>query len=269
MITSGLAVRVALPVGGLVALAGAGVSTAEASGRVRVVPTQYRTIQAAVSAAQSGDEVRVLPGTYPEQVTIDKNLRLTGAAPGLTTIRAPQTQQPGEDGGRSIIEIRNGATVGISRLDVSGPNASNCATGPIEAGINVLDGGHLDLGFARVVHIHDTPIARCGHDGVGVLVGNLSDPNSGSAVIHDSVISDYTTKGILVLSSGPDIIIRNIVTGPDQVSSDGIDVLFSQATVSQNVVSNNECRLSDPLCGPDFFNLFQHTGIFAGGPARS
>lgn len=50
------------------------------------------------------------------------------------------------------------------------------------------------------------------------------------------------------------------------MSSDGIDVLFSQATVSQNDVSNNECRPSDPLCGPDFFNLFQHIGIFAGGP---
>jgi Right handed beta helix region len=239
---------------------------AQATPKLRVVPTQYRTIQAAVRAAQPGDEVRVLPGSYREQVTIDKNLRLTGTAPGLATIRAPQALLPGEDDGRSIIEIRNGASVAISKLDISGPNAGSCASGPIESGINVLDGGHLDLGFARVIHIHDTPIARCGHNGVGVLVGNLSDPNSGSAVIHDSVISDYTTKGILVLSAGPDTITRNVVTGPEQVSSDGIDVVFSQATVSHNVVANNECRPSDPLCGPDFFNDFQHIGIFAGGP---
>lgn len=124
-----------------------GVSRAKVAVHVRVVPAQYRTIRAAVSASQPGDEVRVLSGTYREQITIDKNLRLTGAGPGLTTIRAPRTLEPGEDGGRSIIEVREGATVGISRLAVSGPNAGSCATGPIEAGINVLDGGHLDLGL--------------------------------------------------------------------------------------------------------------------------
>jgi hypothetical protein len=242
------------------------VTAAAAAVHTRVVPAQYRTIQAAVDAAQPGDEVRILSGSYREQITIGKDLRLTGLAPGLTTIRAPETLQPGEDGGRSIIEIRNGASVAISRLDVSGPNARSCASGPIESGINVLDGSHLDLSLARVIHIHDTPIARCGHGGVGVLVGNLPDPNSGSAVIHDSVISDYATKGILVLSAGPDTVTHNVVTGSDEVSSDGIDVLFSTATISHNVVSNNECRSSDPLCGPDFFNQFQHIGIFAGGP---
>jgi hypothetical protein len=258
--------RVALVVGGVVSLGGAAVADAHVTPKLRVVPTQYPTIQAAVRAAQPGDEVRVLPGSYREQVTIDKDLKLTGRAPGQTTIRAPQTLLPGEDGGRSIVEIRNGASVAISRLAISGPNAGGCDSGPIESGINVLDGGHLDLGRARVVHIHDTPIAPCGHNGVGILVGNPSDPESGSAVIHDSLISDYTTKGVLVLSAGPDTITRNIVTGPDQVSSDGIDVVFSKARVSENLVTNNECRTSDPLCGPDFFNLFQHVGIYAGGP---
>jgi hypothetical protein len=254
------------PAGSAQTVARLDTKTAAAAVRTRVVPGQYRTIQAAVDAAQPGDEVRILSGTYREQITIGKDLRLTGLAPGQTTIRAPESLQPGEDGGRSIIEIRNGASVAISRLDVSGPNARSCASGPIESGINVLDGSHLDLSLARVVHIHDTPIARCGHGGLGVLVGNLADPHSGSAVIHDSVISDYATKGIVVLSAGPDTVARNVVTGPDEVSSDGIDVLFSTATISHNVVSNNECRVSDPLCGHDFFNQFQHAGIFAGGP---
>ena len=38
----------------------------------------YTTIQAAVNAAAAGATVTVCPGTYPEQVTISKNLSLLG-----------------------------------------------------------------------------------------------------------------------------------------------------------------------------------------------
>jgi len=43
-----------------------------------VVPTQFPTIQAAINAASSGNTVKVLPGTYTEQITINKNLTLMG-----------------------------------------------------------------------------------------------------------------------------------------------------------------------------------------------
>ena len=264
--TSVLALVVSIASVLTVGLVGAPAGASATRPHVLVVPTRYHSIQAAVVAAQAGDEVLVLPGVYREQVAIDKNLTLTGSGTRITTIRAPQPMVTGEDGGRSIIEIRGKATVAISNLTVSGPSAGNCSSGPIESGINVLDGGHLDLDFARVTDVHDTPIARCGHNGVGVLVGNLSEPGSGSVVVRDSIVSDYTTKGILVLSAGPTTVTRNAVIGPNQVSADGIDVLFANATITGNLVTNNQCRSSDPSCGSDFFNLFQHIGIFAGGP---
>jgi len=40
------------------------------------------TIQAAVTAAPPGSTVNVCPGTYPEQVIIDKRLTLQGVASG-------------------------------------------------------------------------------------------------------------------------------------------------------------------------------------------
>ena len=53
---------------------------------VLVVPRDYATIQAAVNAAAPGSTVRVEPGTYTEQLVIDKDLTLTGAGAGCWAI---------------------------------------------------------------------------------------------------------------------------------------------------------------------------------------
>jgi hypothetical protein len=140
-------------------------------------------------------------------------------------VRAPRHLRADADGATAIVEIRDGARVSISRRGVSGPGAGTCASGGLGSGIRVVGGGHLDLRRARVAHVHDTPIARCGHQGVGVLVGDAS-PGSGSATIRDSEITDSTTKGMLVV-------------GPREVSADGIDALVA-ARLDHNVVAGND-----------------------------
>jgi hypothetical protein len=48
------------------------------------------TIQAAINASSPGDQVNVQPGTYDEDVNVNKaNLRLIGAGAGVTNIRGP------------------------------------------------------------------------------------------------------------------------------------------------------------------------------------
>src|ERR1039458_4078757 len=44
----------------------------------------YLTIQSAVTAVPAGGTVRVCPGTYPEQVSINKNLTLIGVSTGTS-----------------------------------------------------------------------------------------------------------------------------------------------------------------------------------------
>jgi nitrous oxidase accessory protein NosD len=48
---------------------------------------QYKTIQQAVNAATSGDTIRVAPGTYTENVVVNKALTIT-ALSGRPTVRA-------------------------------------------------------------------------------------------------------------------------------------------------------------------------------------
>jgi hypothetical protein len=253
----------------LVALAAIGVLTpqaVEAAPKLRVVPSHaYPSIQSAVQAAQPGDQIKVLPGIYREQVSIDKNLTVTGSGAGATIIVAPQTLAAGEDGKKSIVEIRNGASVAMSRIGVSGPAAGTCDDNALEAGVRVLGGAHLDLRFARVTHIRNSSTVACFRSGNGILVGIITDPSSGTAVIRDSEISDYAHKGIIVLSAGPATISRNLITGPSLLPADGIDALFSASTISYNVVTGNVCPAGDTSCGNDPVNEVQKFGIMIGG----
>jgi len=244
-------------------------TAAAAAPTTRVVPTIYATIQSAVDAANPGDRIKVRAGTYLEQVSIDKDLELTGAGAGSTIIRAPGTLVPGELGTNAIVEIHGGASVTISRLAVSGPGAGTCEEGALKAGIQVFDGAHLDLSFATVTHIHDTPMVACFHSGQGIRIGGPPFTDStGSATIRYSDINDYQDLGIIVINEGSTATIsHNVVTGPGLstvVSTLGIEMtLGAVGTVSYNVVSGNACGL--PGCGPDFFNEFQEAGIVGGG----
>ena len=66
--------------------------------------TYYATISEAVTAASSGATIDVCPGTYPEQVTISKNLTLRGIKNG--TLYAPTIVVP--SGGLAV----NGTNIG-------------------------------------------------------------------------------------------------------------------------------------------------------------
>jgi hypothetical protein len=240
---------------------------ASAASRLRIVPTAYPTIQSAVDAAQPGDTIAVRPGTYRQQISIDKNLTIIGSGSGSTTIGAPRTLVDGEDGTTSIVEIRGGASVALSRLTVSGPGFGTCASGSLGAGIRVLDGGHLDLSFARVTRIEDTPAAPCGRSGIPIRIGN-APTGAGSATIRYTEISDYQHAGVVVASAQANATIsHDVITGPDGLSTNGIEfVLGATGTVSDSIISGNMCREPDPSCGPDIFNDAQQVGIEALGP---
>ncbi|MCJ0874762.1 nitrous oxide reductase family maturation protein NosD [Streptomyces sp. AP-93] len=229
-----------------------------------VVPTAaYPTIQSAVDAAQPGDHIAVRPGTYREQVTIRKDLTITGAGAGKTTILAPENLVPGSDGLNSIVFLDNAASVTISRLAVSGPGSGTCDAGALGAGIRVLGGAHLDLSHAAVSHIKDTPMAPCFRSANAILIGDFP-VGAGSAAIRDSRITDYQGAGIVVLSESSNAtLLRNVVTGQKSISTDGIEFVEATGRAEQNTVSDNSCREPDPGCGTDFFTETQHAGILA------
>lgn len=105
-----------------------------ASAVTRNVPADYATIQAAVTAADPGDIIQVGAGTYPENVTVDKSLNLTGASSSTVTVTAANPAV-------SVF------TVTASSVTISGFTA-NGATGEGQAGI-YLSGGLSNCNFSN------------------------------------------------------------------------------------------------------------------------
>ena len=243
-------------------------STGFAGAATLQVPGAFPTIQSAINAAHPGDTIKIAPGTYAEQLSIEKNLTLLGAGAEATTIRAPAVLVPGPLGNSAIVEIRAGASVAMSRLTVSGPGLGTCEAGALNAGIRAYDGAHLDLSFAAVTHIQDTPLKACFRSGSAIKIGT---PTSiGSARILHSRISNYQNNGIVVLNEGSTAVIsHNTITGAGRstvIANYGIDfALGATGTVSHNTISGNACGSPD-LCGPDFFNEFQVAGFVGGAP---
>ncbi|MCB5163919.1 right-handed parallel beta-helix repeat-containing protein [Streptomyces bambusae] len=230
---------------------------------LKVPSTAYPTVQSAVDAAQPGSRIVLRPGVYREQVTIRKDLTLTGAGAGKSTILAPETLVTGSDGLNSIVTIDSAASVKMSRLAVSGPGSGTCDAGALGAGIRVLGGAHLDLSHAAVSHIKDTPMAPCFRSANAVLIGDFP-AGAGSASIRDSKITDYQGAGIVVLSADSKAtVLRNVVTGQKSISTDGIEFVEATGRVERNRVSDNACREPDPGCGTDFFSDIQHAGVLA------
>ncbi|GGS40135.1 hypothetical protein Snoj_03440 [Streptomyces nojiriensis] len=232
--------------------------------RELVVPSAaYPTVQSAVDAAHPRDRIALRPGVYREQVVIGKDLTITGAGAGKTTILAPEHLVTGSDGLNSIVSLGNAASVTISRLAVSGPGSGTCDAGALGAGIRVLGGAHLELSHAAVSHIKDTPMAPCFRSANSILIGDFPT-GAGSATIQDSEITDYQGSGVVVLGADSRAtLLRNVVTGQKTISTDGIEFVEATGRVEKNTVSDNACREPDPECGPDFFTEFQHAGILA------
>src|SRR5436305_1544346 len=116
-----LAATTSAVMGPLVVIAGPATSAHAATHHVLVVPRDFSTIQAAVDAASPGDTVNVSPGTFTEQVVINKDLDLHGAGAAVDP-----TDQVG-------IRVRLNAVAQVSGNTISGGVCSydGCGFNPI------------------------------------------------------------------------------------------------------------------------------------------
>lgn len=55
---------------------------------------QYATIQEAISAAKDGDTVKILPGTYKENITVNKSITMIGTSKDEVVIQAADESSP-------------------------------------------------------------------------------------------------------------------------------------------------------------------------------
>jgi len=119
-----------------------------------VVPSlNFPTIQSAIDAAKSGDTVKVLPGTYTEQLFINKSMTLLGSGAASTVINEPESLITDSLGYYWGVHIANAAKVAISGFAFTTPPTlfMPCATLNACATIGVDGGASLELS-SSIVH---------------------------------------------------------------------------------------------------------------------
>jgi hypothetical protein len=131
------------------------------------VPSQYSSIQKAIQAAHSGATILVAPGTYVEQLTIDKSVTIIGAGVGKTVIQSPANLNPDGFGNPWTIEIGNGATVTLSGFTLRVTLQCILLSGlpPIGVAhthIGVYAGGGIGVGGSAVLNLESAVVTTTG-----------------------------------------------------------------------------------------------------------
>jgi parallel beta-helix repeat protein len=167
----------------------------------------YDTITSALEVANPGDVILVRPGTYTEQLVIDKPVEIIGVG-----VLEEHQQAVVRTSDRSAIVYRAAGRAGrISTLTIEGGGGPGCAAVDVETGYLVLAGCHItSRGQAEAcVRVRGDGRARIiantiteGH-GAGILICERGD-----AQVIDNLISRHAHSCVEIRDST-----RPVITG--------------------------------------------------------
>jgi parallel beta-helix repeat protein len=225
----------------------------------------FPTIGAAIAAAPAGATVDVCPGTYPEQLLIDKNLTLTGIQSGtnyaimIVPPSAGLVANGVDIGGSPVaaqIFVQNASAVKINHLivDGTGNNLTNCGppAGPTLEGIYFQNAsGQITNNAVRNQYLTDfTDLGGC-QNGLAI---NIESTTPSTVSITNNSVRNYQKNGITADglgdgTPGPAVTIyQNAIVGmaatamnwPGGAAENGVQVGFgATGSVNGNTVNDN------------------------------
>ena len=229
---------------------------------------KFATIQAAVDAAPSGSTIQVCPGTYPEQVAIDKALVLKGISSGTAgavVITAPATGlvanftggMYGTVAAQLLVQDTTGVTLSDFTIDGTG---TACPAPAGWAGIAYESySGAITITNVAVRNIGSYPDCK----GASVLSeegGSLTLQNSsirgfyygvissegGNATISGNLVQSGLCGIYVVAATGKVVISNNTVVDIDANPQSAaiflaslVNIITSGVTISGNTVEGN------------------------------
>jgi hypothetical protein len=210
----------------------------------------FTSIQAAVTAATPGDKINVCPGTYHEQVMINKPLTISGvdiAGQNLATIMpvgvAPNSTSLTTGNPIAAIILVNGTDkVTLTNLTVDGSANGIGGCAPNLIGVYYRNSsGRIDSLAVKNIKL-GSGLEGC-QSGLGMFV--QSGPGGSSKVdILNNSVHDYQKNGITGNEVGTEVnITGNAVTGigsTPNIAQNGIQIADgAKGTVDSNAVINH------------------------------
>ncbi|MHB8857193.1 MAG: Ig-like domain-containing protein [Bellilinea sp.] len=208
----------------------------------------FATIQAGVDAVDAGGTVQVYAGTYTEQISINKNLTLSGEDKLTTIIEAPAVMSTACDTSvtllnRPILCVDTSASATIQGFTLDGlslgsTNARLVGIAFRNAGGVVQDNIIQNIGFSTL---------NGAEEGVGVYLYN-SDLTARAINITGNTITNFNKNGITLTSHAnwsplTFLVEGNTITGygPNQtIVQNGIQIELPRGsgTITGNTISN-------------------------------
>lgn len=239
----------------------------------------YGSIQTAITAAATGGTVKVCPGTYREQLSIDKAVTLTTSGTPAATVQLPKPATSsttacdlarnavagGED--QDLVSICTAESVTIKGLAFEAKWPEGTCNDHLY-GILVAGGATLNATKVTVNGAGAFPINGC-QGGIGIQVGFEHGGQVGHAILSHDTVTNYQKNGMTIDGTGSTATITGTTVtgaGPADQGQNGIQVSRgAQATISKATISDNECDHSlIPRCGPEGE---QATGVMFYGAA--
>lgn len=192
-------------------------------------PTNYPTIQAAVTASAAGDIVLVGPGTYHEHVTVPQNdLVLLGAQAGNDPRDKEERCPPWKE---SIVDAANGAFVVTgSRVILDGFTVQGADTAHFAITVN----GNGAKVFNNIIQKNAQAVCTsCG--------GGLTTQSGTSDLIVRQNLFRYENDGIFATNATRAIVSDNVFIGHNPVDPNGNAAAINFNSGSSDItVSNNK-----------------------------
>ena len=223
----------------------------------------FATIQDGIDGVAAGGMVLVNAGDYTEQVTISKNVTVTGANTATTVLHTPTTLNPGIGGHLVLVQIDTGAVVNMSGITIDGPRVTGGCSAAIYYGIFVVGGANLNLHDAAVTDIRLSPNSLLGcQDGIAVRAGSLALGQTATLTVNNVAITGYQKSAIIVDGASSGTITNNTITGLglENIAANAIQISRGAgATITGNTITDNLC--TNPACGSDPLTQTFSTGV--------
>ena len=225
-------------------------TSAQASGTTRVVPANYPTIQAGIQASSSGDTVLVLPGTYLENILIDRDVIVRSAqGPAATIIDGASPADPSI---ATVVRITAGRVEGFSIA-----NGRGTQFGGTRYGGGVLASGvGVDGPLIRGNWIHDNNVVSADPpQGGGIRVDGVARVVS-NRIYHNQV--EGSTNNVNTGGSAISVA-RHVGDGPSLIEANEIfdnhtlapgrwgAVSGDRSNIRNNVIACNSSGLASAI----------------------
>jgi predicted outer membrane repeat protein len=217
-----------------------------ASAATITVPGDYPTIQGAIDAANPGDTVQVAPGTYYENLLIDKDLTLQGDDPDTTIIDA--------GGSGHVISVSSGVMAAISSLTITGGSSNYGGGIYTDNGTltisNSTFSGNSASRYGGGIYTDSGPLTISNStfsSNSAIWGGGAINTNSGTLIISISTFSDNSASrygGGIYTKSGGTLTINNSTFSGNSFTGSGagagaISSYNSTLTISNSTFSGN------------------------------